>query len=265
MDKTQALLFLDTDDKIIQGGKLNNCEVSFPVNFKSNTVSRAALASYDFVTNFDNVNESNYISVIEDSTATSYPVQIATGKYTGSTLAAAIQNSLNTLALGVFSVSWVDDNHFELSSPLPIFFRSNPITGGNKDWADMIGMPKDSGFGTLFIGGAVDLTYTNKLYIVCDDIHRFKLVSDESSNRKLINVLGVVYLHENQIINDDIIIQKHSTARLPWLKWIKHKVYTELGPLNISIRDDRGDKIVDSQIGNIKWSLELYTEEGGIS
>ena len=90
MDSTQALIYLDSDDRIKNSSFINNGDVAFPVNFKANTVKRMALASYDFLVNFDNINESNNRVVIEDTLLVSYELIIPIGKYTHAELATAI-------------------------------------------------------------------------------------------------------------------------------------------------------------------------------
>jgi hypothetical protein len=262
MDSTQALIFLDSDDRIKNSSAINNGDVAFPVNFKANTVKRMALASYDFMVNFDNINESNNRVVIEDTLLVSYVVTVPPGKYTHSALATAIDVALTATGLGAFTVTYNADGRYSITAPVQIFFQENPFNPGGKDWADMIGIRKGSPFATVFDGGVADIAYTDKLYIVCDDVHRFKLVSDEASNQKLQNVLGVVYVNENSKLDDTLLDPKHATNRLPWLKWVKHKLLTELGPLSVSIRDDRGNRIADSQLANLRWSIEMYVEEG---
>ena len=262
MDSTQALLFLDSDDRIRGFDDIDTSDVSFDVNFKANSVKRIALASYDFAVDFDNINENNNIAVI-DNGLSSFPIELTLGKYTYSQLATQIQTQLNAAGLGVFTVSYVN-SRYEITAPIPIKFISNPFRPTGKDWADMISIKKTSQLSLSFVGGVADIAYTNKLYVVCDDAHRFKLVSDESSTQRLQNVLGVVYLNEDSNLNDTIIQPKHATERLPWLKWINHKLLTELGPVRIVIRDDRGLSIPPSQKDKFKWSLELYIEEGFI-
>lgn len=260
MDSTQALLYLDSDDRIRNFYDIDTSDVSFNVNFKANSVKRIALASYDFSIDFDNINESNNIVVI-DNGVSSFPIGLPIGKYTYSQLAAEIQISLNMAGLGAFTVSYLG-GRFEITAPVPIKFLPNPFRPSGKDWADMISIKKTQFLETVFLGGVADISYTNKIYIVCDDMHRFKWVTDESSTQRLQNVLGVVYVNDSSKLDDSLILPKHATTRLPWLKWINHKLLTELGPVRVALRDDRGQPIPDSQKDKIKWSLELYVEEG---
>lgn len=254
-------LYLDSDDRNNKPSS-DASEITFPVKFKGNVINYVGLSSYDFVVAFDNINESNQIMYIDDGTTT-YPVFLQRQIYDIDALATEAKVVLDALGLGAWTIT-VRDGKFVVLAPVPIKFLSNPVRPNGRDWADMIGMEKETELKLSHLGGVADIIYTNKLYVIADEIHQYKSFSDESSSRRLNNVLGVVYVNsnknlgnENVTFSPDAVFPHHASSQIENIKWIKHRKKDDIGVISILILDDRGYRIPESQKKNLRWSLEL--------
>jgi len=254
-------LYLDSDDR---DNKPNPdvTDVSFPVNFKGNTIEHIALSSYDFVVQIDNINERNQIAYIDDGTTT-YPLLLATRTYDIFQLRDELITNLGLLGLGVWTIT-LFEGKFQIVAPVPVRWITNPVNPNGRDWADMIGIIKDVPLSLFHNGRLADLAYTNKIYITSQDINRFKTYSDESSSRRITNALGVVYVNSNLslgnekiLLSPETVLGHHATRQIDNVKWISHRDMTDIGTIRIILLDDRGQTIPESQKGNLRWSIEL--------
>jgi len=254
-------LYLDSDDR---NNKPNpdTSDVTFPVKFKGNVINRIGLSSYDFAVAFDNINERNRTMYIDDGTTT-YPVTLEIQIYNIDELRVEAKIVLDALGLGAWTIT-VRDGKFIVLAPVPIKFLTNPVNNSGRDWADMMGMEKETELKLSHLGGIADIVYTNKLYIIADEIHQYKSFSDESSSRRINNALGVVYLNENKnlgnekvLLSPDAVYPHRATRQIQDMKWIKHRTRDDVGVVRILLLDDRGETIPDSQKDNMRWSLEL--------
>ena len=260
----RGYILIDSDDR---NNKPNSdaSDITFNVNFRANIIDQIAMTAYDFIIAFDNINENNQIAYIDDGTAT-YPVLIPTRTYNLQDLAGQVKLELDAIGLGAWNVV-LNQGKFDIVAPVAVQFLSNPVKPNGRDWADMIGMPKETGLITIFKGNIADITYTNKLYITCQDLHQYKTLTDESSNRRVNNVLAVVYVNENAYLGNEneslepkAVYPHHATRDINNPKWIKHRIQSDIGVLRVVLLDDRGEQIPPSQRGNIRWFGELMIQ-----
>lgn len=254
-------LYLDSDDR---DNKPNPdvVDVTFPVDFKGNRVEHIALRSYDFVVQFDNINERNQTAYIDDG-GTTYPVTITTRTYDIFQLRSELITELDLLGLGGWAIT-LFEGKFQIVAPVPVRWITNPVKPQGRDWADMVGIIKDVPLSLFHNGGLADIVYTNKIYITSQDISQFKTYSDESSSRRITSALGVVYVNSNLSlgneripISPETVIGHHATRPIDFPKWINHRDMSDIGVIRIILLDDRGETIPESQKGNLRWSLEI--------
>jgi len=254
-------LYLDSDDR---DNKPNPdvVDITFPVNFRGNRVEHIALRSYDFVIQIDNINERNQTAYIDDGTTT-YPVTLSIRTYDIFQLRDELITELGLLGLGVWAIT-LFEGKFQIVAPVPVTWITNPVSPKGRDWADMIGIIKEVPLSLFHNGGLADIAYTNKIYITSQDINRFKTYSDESSNRRITNALGVVYVNSNLslgnekvLLSPETVMGHHATRPIDVPKWIDHRDMTDIGIIRIILLDDRGETIPESQKGNLKYSLEI--------
>ncbi len=256
--ESYSYLYLDSDDRLNKDD-MDMTNVSFPINFRANASVYLALSSYDFVYAINNINNNNNIAFIDTSTQ-SFQITLPNGNYNYTDLATVIQTQLN-IAIAGMTASFAN-GVYTITSPTAFRFLVNPFRPESRDWADMITMTKPSSpiRQLSWTGGIPDITYTNKIYITCEGINRFKDKADESSVNRINNCLGVVYVNSNlqmETPTPDTFNQHHATRQIHSLKWIKHKSKFDLGPLSIVLLDDRGLNLPSDQLNKIRWSIEV--------
>lgn len=262
-----SYIYLDSHDRIKNRSTSGDTSrADFSISFGSNNVNQIALSSYDVGYAIENINSNNNIAFIETATQT-FSVTLTNNRYDYVKLKDEVQTQLTALGIGAFSVTFTD-SLYAILAPEPFRFITNPINGGTtKDWADMMGMTKNQELSINAVGGIADIAYTNKLYIVCDEAHAYKTRTDQGTNRRLNNVLGVVYLNPDaQYGNDKLItspaevVDPHrATRQIENLKWVDFKSDGDLSRLSIEFLDDNGEKLPDNQRNKINWGLELIT------
>lgn len=262
MSNTSALMYLDSDDRENKvDADVTN--VSFVTNFRANQAVRLAMSSYDFVYAINNINNNNRTAFIDTAIQT-FPVTLTNGNYNYAQLAVEIAIQLNTLGLGLFVVTFAN-GVYNITAPVPIRFITNPQRPNSRDWGDMITMTKSPPLrSTLLIGGIPDISYTNKLYVICDPAHRFKVMGDESTVQKLNNVLGVVYVNDSlQMAAPDpsTINIHHATRDIHNTKWVMHRNNEDVGVMTILLLDDRGERLPSDQLNKLRWSIELMIQD----
>lgn len=258
MNETLAYLYLDSDDRLNKE-LANVCDVTFRTNFRSNDARFIGLSSYDFVYSVNNINENNRRAFI-DTSVQSFQITLDTGNYDYTQLATQIQTQL---VLSIPGTTCVFTNRvFTITSPTPIRFITNPLRVGGRDWGDMIGMTKEGARSLTLIGGIPDISYTNKIYIICDAASRFKDKADEASCERINNCLGVVYVNSNLSMANppDTNIQHHATERIHNVKWISHKKFEDVGVVSILLLDDRGERFPIDQLNKLRWSIEVFVK-----
>lgn len=261
MDNIHGYLYLDSDDR---DNKPSNdvTDVTFPVNFRGNAVQKLALSSYDFSIALDNMNELTQTAYIDDG-VTTYPVLVPTRTYDIFQLRDEILPLLDALGLGAWSITY-SEGKVNIIAPVPVTFITNPVRPNGRDWADMWGLQKDTPLTQFHNGGVMDITYTNKLYITSQDVHRFKTAADESSSRRITDCLGVVYVNPNTQLGLETVplspegVYPHRVTReINVPKFITHRKESDLGVIRIILLDDRGDRLPASQVDKLRWSLEI--------
>jgi hypothetical protein len=264
MDNIRGYLYLDSDDRDNKPN-VDVTDVTFPVNFRGNAVQKLALSSYDFSIGFDNINESNQTAYVDDG-GTTYVVTIPTRVYDRFDLRDELIIQLDLLGIGAWAIS-LDQSSFNIVAPVPVKFITNPVNPQGRDWVDMIGIAKESPLQIIHNGGIADITYTNKIYITSQDVHRFKTAADESSCRKVTDVLGVVYTNPNAYLggskdptSPETVYSHRATREINVPKWIMHRKESDLGVIRIVLLDDRGNRIPNSQADKLRWSIEILVE-----
>lgn len=259
-----SYLYLDSDDRDNKPNP-NVVDVTFPVNFRGNAVQKIALSSYDFSIALDNINELTQTCYVDDGTTT-YPCTMPIGTYDIFQFRDEALLVLNALGLGVWTITYVN-GQARIVAPVPVKFITNPVRPNGRDWADMYGLEKDTELTQFHNSGVVDLAYTNKLYITSQDVHRFKTMADESSVRRITDCLGVVYVNPNTQLGLETVplspegVYPHRVTReINVPKYIMHRKESDLGVIRIIILDDRGERIPESQVSKMRWSLELLVE-----
>jgi hypothetical protein len=256
--ESYSYLYLDSDDRLNKD-QMDMTNVSFPINFKANAAVYFALASYDFVYAINNINNNNNVAFIDTATQ-SFQITLPNGNYNYTALATIIQTQLNIAIPGMTAT--FANGVYTITSPVAFRFLVNVFYPESRDWADMITMTKPSSpiRQLAWTGGIPDISYTNKIYITCEGINRFKDKVDESTVNRINNCLGVVYVNPNlqmETPSPDTLNQHHATDRPHTLKWIKHKSKYDLGPLSIVLLDDRGLPFPSDQLNKIRWSIEV--------
>ena len=266
MSKTSGYLYLDSDDR---NNKPNpdTSDVTFNVSFRANNVIKLGLSSYDLVYCVNNINSKNNVAYIVDS-ITTHVVTLTLGKsYDYAELSSELLTQLNAMGIGAWTVTLLN-GIFNLVAPVPVTFITNPINPNGRDWADMIGMTKDTPLKTVHNGGVSDITYTNKLYIICDKVHEFKTILDETSTQRFDDCLGVIYVNENEnylsaksINSPNAIYPHHCTRDINNIKFIQHSRLSDLGSLRVYFLDDRGERLPAEETNKLRWSLELLIQD----
>lgn len=253
-----SILNLSSDDK--QPNE-DNRDVTFDLNINDYSVSGVGLSSYDIVYGLENINNNNNVAILDDG-STSYPVTLTNGYYNYAELATEIQTQLNTLGLGAFVVT-VDNNIYSIACPVPVRFNVNESTQYFYDWASMLDLPKDNILRSTIFGGVADIVYTNKLIIICDELHNSKTIGDYTSNKNNGNILGVIYLNENLSMSetniDNLIKPHHASHEYSNIKWINKRINMNIYKLRIRILDGRGLPIplASDGSGSVRWDLQI--------
>jgi hypothetical protein len=257
-NESYSYLYFDSDDR--ENKELADVSnVTFRTNFRANDAKYLSLSSYDFVYAINNINENNRTAFIDTSIQT-FQITLDTGNYNFTTLATQIQIQLVLAIVG--TTCTFSNGVYTITSPVPIRFITNPANPTGRDWGDMIGMTKDGVRSLTLIGGIPDISYTNKLYIICDTANRFKDKADESSCNRINNCLGVVYVNPDLFMESppDTIIQHHATRQIFNLKWIKHRAQEDIGTVGIYLLDDRGQRLPSDQLNKLHWSIEVIVK-----
>jgi len=260
MNNISGLLYLSSDDKQTYED-VRSIKYNLPNVDPFTTVS---MTSWDFIYGINNINVNNNLAVFETATQ-SYPVTLVNGNYDYTTFMAQILTQLNTLGLGTFTMTYVN-NLYTLNSPVPIVFIINPITG-SKDWADMANFPKDNLLRSVTISGVPDLAYTNCVYICCDELNRRQNIKDATSNQRLNNIMGVVYINNNSYMDpatvlNQVVYPKHITERPFSTKWINLELGYRVNSMTIQLFDESGMMLPleSANCGSVKYTLEIMTK-----
>lgn len=261
MEKSKGFIFLSSDDR---KSDESAGQVSFNIDVPN--ITRIGLSSYDVLYGIQNINNNNNLAFIETAAQT-FPLLLPTGYYTWSDIVSAVSVALNALGIGLFTVS-MNNNIISIVGPVAFRFIINPTRRG-RDWADVLGFIKEQELLGTNNSICANISYTDKLYIVADEIHQDKRMRDYSSNNRLVNILGTVYINANKHLSDevlddvnDIIKPHHATADINNIKWIERKGTDGLSPITIRILDDAGEPIpLDSAgVGSVRWALVLQYE-----
>lgn len=257
----RAVHIIQSRDNIQFNKSKTQANIAYRDMFEIDKVKKIALTSYDFVYNIDNVNELTKTAYFETAIQ-SYSVTLIEGKYNYVDLAAQIETKLNLLGLGIFSVNFFTEG-YKIISPTPIKFITNPLDPYGKDWADMVGMPKDDSLSTTKDGKLYDISYTDCIFVCSKNIHSFKEFGDTSSSGRLNDVLAVIYVNQNQGLENDKIIEapnyiygKHITGRIDNPKYV-NIMSDNMSTLDIRLLDDSGQPLPGI---NYKYTLELMSE-----
>lgn len=256
-----GVVYLNSDDN--RNNLEDPADMTFYMRQTSQKIAYIGLASYDFMIGFQNINSNNNRAYFETSTQ-SYEVILNKGFYDYDGLRTELINQFNALGLGVWSISFTD-NIYALIAPVPVKFIDNPANPDKRDFVDMIAIKKNTDLKASHIGGCADIAYTNKIYIMSNDIHSEANIRDSGSSGRISNCLGVVYTNPNKYMGNDKIITevdrpRRATERIQHIKWVARAVGDYLSVINIRLLDDRGLPLLRSDLGDgsINWSIELY-------
>ncbi len=224
-------------------------------------LSCIALNSFDFVYGLNNINSKNSSGFFETATQ-SFQVTLTVGNYTYASLLTEILLKLNALGLGVFAMTFIN-NIYTLTAPVAIKFITNPISQ-SRDWVDMVGFQKNTTLKTVHIGGVANIAYTNCIYITCDELHRRQTVRDDSTNQKLSNILGVVYINKDALMSSTLVTTtvvdpKHITDRIRNPKYIYLDINMRINTMTIRLLDENGNPLpaASEGTGSCSYTLEL--------
>lgn len=242
--------------------------IRYQINVQED-INGIGLSSFDFLYGFCNINTMTQTAYFETATQT-YPVTLDIGFYDYDTLKDEIILKLNALGLGAFALTFTD-NIYALGAPVPIKFINNVRSVG-RDWVDMVNFQKNTVLKVNHIGGTANISYTNAIYILSDELHKRGTISDGTSTLNFSNVLGVVYIDKDRDMGSDKIITdisrpRHITDRLNPIKWINKDSNNAITTLNIRLVDERGydlPKRTDG-CGSVKYILELQTKVNDLS
>jgi hypothetical protein len=213
------------------------------------SISSVGLTDYEFVTQFNNINSSNFTAYLDDG-AMSYPVTIAVGTYTGATLAAAVQVAVNTAIAPATTVITFIANKFTMVSSVPLKWLANPQR--DRDFAVMMGLVLDS-LTLSMAGGLANLVYTDKLFITSRALTNRANISDFSSSQQVTGILGVAYLYTEQPTTEPVRTIRDITQ----IKYISTDPTNTIGVIDIVILDGRGLAIPDDQKNNFSYNITV--------
>lgn len=248
VERFNGILNLSSNDKRIDE---DNRNVKFYLPVPDYEGDAIGLSGYNIFYGIDNINNNNNISVFETAVQ-SYPVTIPNGNYTYENLRSEIQTQLNTLGLGAFTVV-LFNNRYRITSPVPIKFVTNPVSGYKYDWASMISLPKDNNLSLVVNGSTTDLLYTNKLLIVSGKLHSSKTTGDYLTGPNNIgNILGIVYLN-SQTESQSAILDYAN------IKWVFKRTSQNIFETDIQILDGQGLNIPRETdlSGTVLWDLQI--------
>lgn len=248
VDRFSGILNLSSSDKKPYE---DNSDVTFYLSIPDFEGDAIGLSSYSVFCGLDNININNRVAVLETA-GQSYPVILNNGNYNYENLRSEIQTRLTALGLGAFTVT-LTNNRYNILSPVPIKFITNPTTGYKYDWASMISLPKDGGLSLTVNGGSTDILYTNKLKITSPKLMLSKTVGDYNpGDNNVNNVLGIVYL--------DNTIEPHQ-VKLDYanIKWMLKRTSQSINQIVINILDSEGLPIprLSDGSGTVNWDLQI--------
>ena len=256
-----GVIYLNSDDN--RKSLEDPADMTFYMKQTNQKISYIGLASYDFMIGFRNINSNNHIAYLETATQ-SYEVILNVGYYDYEGLRTEMITQFNALGLGVWTITF-SDNAYGVGAPVPVKFIDNPANPDRRDFVDMIAIKKNTGLKQNFVGGCPDIAYTNKIYIMSNEIHSEANIRDYGSSGRISNCLGVVYTNPNKHMGSDKVIAeldrpRRATERLQHIKWVARAVGDYLSVINIRLLDDRGLPLLRSDLGDgsINWSIELY-------
>jgi len=240
-----------------------NPQAVYTLNTDLRNVSSIGLSAFNIVDNIKNVNELNESTFYIDDGSTSYPVTIIQGWYNYIDLAAAIQDGLNaTQIVGTPFVCTYDTTTHKFTITCSFAFTLKKLIG-DRTILDMIGIKADFPLSlTVSSSQIVDINYTNKIFICSSSLHEKKSISD-STNIRLTNILGIVYLIKDSIQQFDksdvnspkSIYPKIISERIENIKFINLINSGSIKSVDINLYDDSG-KIMPNDIG---YTLEFLT------
>ena len=238
------------------------------VGFTNSGIRTIEGESVNMFYDIPNINPRNNIIVI-DNGVQSFPVEIPTGHYNYFSLAGSLSIVLNTLGLGLFSVSWdVPNNRFSIVAPIPIKITKYPLQ--RRDLGAVMGFVYDQPLSLTVNGVASDLAYTRDIYIISDTMHRHKRNDDQSTSPFFSNILFVVPVYGNEQIRrinpadpngtDYFITPRNIYYDPSWTKQIAFNPQEQLSFASITLLDDQGEKLYcrpDSEDVIFRLSLKL--------
>lgn len=236
----------------------NADKATYRTNVRQDGVGEIGLASYDFLTQFDNINSVSGTSYIETSSQT-FPVVLDNGWYDYTDLATEITTQCAAQAPTVGVVCSFIDYKFEITATTAMRFIFNPVQIGAKSWSIMIGAPHDGILQHNITCGVADINYTNALFILSNSVCKRSIKHDYGSNSNVSNVLGVVYLYEDrqEIEGKDKSAPQHATQDLSAIKFINFDVRDPVATVDIEILDERGLVLPDELKTQFTYVMEL--------
>ena len=251
-------IYVNSRDK---PARFNADNARYAVDVRADGISRVGLSSYDFITQFDNINDISGTSYIATASQT-VPITIPNKMYGYSALATAITAACLSFPGGAITCIW-DGVRFHMVSVVPIKFIYNPEIVGAKSWSMMIGMehleqlPLGAGLAAAWDGGLADIQYTNALFITSSALHRSKIKEDFATNRSIANVLGVVYLYGGLTMETIIDVPAHATAELSVVKYVNWNPQDVITNFDIIILDERGLELPALLHDQMTFMLEI--------
>jgi len=231
-------------------------KATYRTNVRQDGVREIGLASYDFITQFDNINSSTNTSYVETATQT-FVLTIPNGWYDYADLATAITTAFTGVGLNV--VCTYANYRYTLNATQVIRFIYNPVIIGAKSWSIMIGAPHGEERKINIKCGVADLTYTNALFILSNSVNKRSIKHDYGSNENISNVLGVVYLYEDvrEEEGKDRAAPIHATQDLSAIKFINFDVRDPVSTVDIEILDERGNVLAKEAKDQFSYIMEL--------
>ena len=256
-----SFIYLDSQNKT----NGSNSNADFKLSLDLQKINSIALSSYEITYNVKNINSVNASSVFFETSSQSFPVDVVEGWYSFVDLATALQTALNVAAVvgTPFTVTYNAVTHKYTITNATFDFSLKNLNPG-RTWLQMIDIEPDLPLsGSVTGGDNLNLNFTNKIYIVSDRLHQHKQVGDVSSESRINNILGVVYVTQNQpqqLDKADVnapksIFPKIISERIHNLKRIPQDRNRSIGDVDIKLLDDRGDIIPD----DIEFSFEFIT------
>lgn len=212
------------------------------------------MKSYVITCDIPNINKYNNKLFVDDGSQ-SFPVSLASGRYSFVELAVAVESALNLTGSAIYTVTWLN-GVYTVNSSIPISYGNlNPL--GKSVW-EMMGI-KLNVFSSISGGGAVNIHATDYLNVSSFELSRFKNYNDVGTSNSS-NVLGSVRYNDGDVILDPTSLTAPETVRPKILsgefnnfKNIKLSAKQTLSNLDISVTDDFGNSYNEF----VSYSLEF--------